>query len=75
MNLYENLFGVALSAPKVVADIIAVTSGGFVAEELGKGGAIMFCFGDAELGDRVIVNQSGQVVQKLVKLEWVEITI
>lgn len=75
MNLYQNLFGVALSAPKVVVDIVAITSGGFVAEELGKGGAILFCFGDAEVGDRVIINESGQIIQKLQKLEWVEILI
>lgn len=75
MNIYENLFGVALSAPRVVVDIIAITSGGFIAEELGKGGAVMFCFGDAEVGDRVVINQNGQVIQKLEKLEWVEIII
>lgn len=75
MNLYENLFGVSLTAPKTVVDIVAVTTGGFVAEELGRGGAIMFCFGDAEVGDRVVINQSGQIIQKLQKLEWVEIII
>lgn len=75
MNLYEKLFGVVLIAPRVVVDIIAVTTGGFVGEELGRGGAIMFCFGDADVGDRVIVNSSGQVIQKLEKLEWVEIII
>lgn len=75
MNIYENLFGVALSAPRVVVDVIAVTTGGFVCEEIGRGGAITFCFGDASVGDRVIINQSGQIIQKLQKLEWVEITI
>lgn len=75
MNLYENLFGVALSAPRVVVDIIAVTTGGFVCEELGRGGVISFCFGDAQVGDRVVINESGQIIQKLQKLEWVEILI
>lgn len=75
MNLYEELFGIALSAPRVVVDVIAVTTGGFICEELGRGGAIAFCFGDANVGDRVIINQSGQIIQKLQKLKWVEITI
>lgn len=75
MNLYEKLFGIALASPRVVVDIIAVTSGGFVCEELGKGGSIMFCHGDAQVGDRVIINESGQIIQKLQKLEWVEIII
>lgn len=75
MNLYENLFGVALTAPRLVVDIISITSGGFVGEELGKGGTIMFCYGDASVGDRVIINQSGQIIKKLEKLDWVEIII
>lgn len=75
MNLYEKLFGVVLIAPRVVVDIIAVTTGGFMCEELGRGGTIMFCFGDANVGDRVIINSNGQIIQKLEKLEWVEIII
>lgn len=75
MNLYENLFGAVLEAPRTIVDIIAIAANGFIGEELGKGGRLIFCYGDAVVGDRVIIDQHGLILQKIAKLDWVEIIL
>lgn len=75
MNLRDKLFGDILDAPRVVVDITAIATNGFVGQELGKGGNTVFCFGDADVGDRVIVDQSGMILQKINKLDWVEVIL
>lgn len=75
MNLYTELFGVVLDAPRTIVDIIAIATNGFIGEELGRGGRLIFCYGDASVGDRVIINQSGLIIQSIEKLEWVEIIL
>ncbi|MGL4673616.1 MAG: hypothetical protein ACRCXK_02020 [Wohlfahrtiimonas sp.] len=75
MNLYDKLFGDVLDPPRIIVDINAIATNGFIGTELGKGGSTVMCFGDAEIGDRVIVDQNGTILQKINKLDWVEVIL
>lgn len=75
MNLYNELFGSVLQPPRTIVDIFAERTGGFMGEEVGHGGAVVFCYGTANVGDRVIVDHNGQIIQRIEKLEEVEIIL